>query len=69
MIRSLSLLAFAFLIGFTACQKETSFEGDNTPAEGSLLSDVSGDCLPKTVNGTYVAGTALCLLSIPSPVM
>ncbi|MEY4891770.1 MAG: hypothetical protein RIQ34_382 [Bacteroidota bacterium] len=59
MIRSLSLLAFAFLIGFTACQKETSFEGDNTPAEGSLLSDVSGDCLPKTVNGTYVAGTAL----------
>ncbi len=59
MIRSLSLLAFAFLIGFTACQKETSFEGDNTPAEGSLLSDVIGDCLPKTVNGTYVAGTAL----------
>lgn len=58
-MRSLGLLTFAFLIGFTACQKETSFEGDNTPAEGSLLSDVNGDCLPKTVNGTYIAGTAL----------
>lgn len=59
MIRSLGILAFALLIGVSACQKETSFEGDNTPAEGSLLSDVNGDCLPKSVNGTYVAGTAL----------
>jgi hypothetical protein len=59
MLRSLSLLTISCLVLFLSCQKETSFEGDNTPAEGSLLSDVNGDCTPKTVNGTYVAGTAL----------
>ena len=59
MLRSLSLLAFSSFLLFLSCQKETSFEGDNTPAEGSLLSGVTGDCTPKTVNGTYVAGTAL----------
>ena len=41
------------------CQKELSFEGSNTPAKGSLQADVTGDCLPKTVNGTYVVGTTL----------
>ncbi len=59
MLRSLSLLALSSLIILLSCQKETSFEGDNTPAEGSLLSDLNGDCTPKTVNGTYTAGTAL----------
>jgi hypothetical protein len=49
----------AFVIVMVGCQKELSFEGSNTPAEGSLQSDVTGDCLPKTVNGTYVSGTAL----------
>ena len=58
MLRSLSLLTISCLVLLLSCQKETSFEGDNTPAEGSLLSDVNGDCTPKTVNGTYVAGTA-----------
>jgi len=48
-----------FAIVMVGCQKELSFEGSNTPAEGSLQSDVTGDCLPKTVNGTYVAATAL----------
>ena len=38
------------------CQKELSFEGPNTPAEGSLQADITGDCLPKTVNGVYEAG-------------
>jgi hypothetical protein len=47
------------LIVFLGCQKETSFETPNVPAEGSLQADVSGDCLPKTVNGSYIAGTAL----------
>lgn len=42
-----------------ACQKETSFELGDTPGAGSLQSDASGDCLPKTVSGTYIAGTAL----------
>src|SRR5689334_12745304 len=41
------------------CKKEESFEVGNTPSEGSLQSDVSGDCLPKTVNGVYVATTPL----------
>ncbi len=47
------------LIVIIGCQKELSFELGNTPAEGSLQSDVSGDCLPKTINGTYVATTPL----------
>ena len=50
------LLAVVVTIG---CQKELSFEGSNTPAEGSLQAELTGDCLPKTVNGAYVAGTAL----------
>ena len=49
----------AVLILSMGCQKELSFEGSNTPAEGSLQDDASGDCLPKTVNGTYVTGIAL----------
>jgi hypothetical protein len=47
------------LLVITGCQKELSFEGSNTPAEGSLQSNVSGDCLPKTVNGIYEAAIAL----------
>lgn len=50
----------AFLVLFiTGCQKELSFELGNVPAEGNLQSEVTGDCLPKTVNGVYVAGVAL----------
>ncbi|MEO7923755.1 MAG: hypothetical protein ABIR30_08745 [Chitinophagaceae bacterium] len=41
------------------CQKEVSFEGSNTPARGALQAELTGDCLPKTVNGAYIAGTAL----------
>jgi hypothetical protein len=47
------------LVVFLGCQKETSFEGDSAPAEGSLQSDINGDCLPKTVNGVYVAAKPL----------
>lgn len=53
-----SWLALLLLV-FIGCQKELSFENDNVPAEGSLQADATGDCLPKTVNGTYVATTAL----------
>ena len=49
-------LGFIVIIG---CQKETSFELGTTPAEGSLQADGSGDCLPKTVSGSYIAGTPL----------
>ncbi|MCX6319561.1 MAG: hypothetical protein NTW29_19950 [Bacteroidetes bacterium] len=47
------------LIGGIACQKELSFELGDTPAKGSLQSDVSGDCLPKSVNGLFVENIAL----------
>lgn len=47
------------LILITGCQKEESFELPNTPSEGSLQDDASGDCLPKTINGVYAVGQAL----------
>jgi hypothetical protein len=56
--RFIYFLAF-LLVVVIGCQKELSFEGDNTPAEGSLQSDVSGDCLPKSVNGVYEAAKPL----------
>jgi hypothetical protein len=51
-------LAFLIVI-VTGCQKEESFELGDSPAAGSLQSDISGDCLPKTVNGTYATGIPL----------
>ncbi len=59
MKKQLIWLLAAFSILVVSCQKELSFEGSNSPAVGSLQSDVTGDCLPKTVNGTYLVGTAL----------
>lgn len=44
---------------FTACQKEKSFETGAAPSAGLLQENASGDCLPKTVTGIYVEGTAL----------
>ena len=52
------LFLFSSILLIT-CQKEVSHETGGIPSEGSLLDDGSGDCLPKTVNGSYVAGTAL----------
>lgn len=59
MKKQLVLFLAAVLVIAFACQKELSFEGANTPAKGSLKDDASGDCLPQTVNGIYVAATAL----------
>ena len=56
--RLIYLLTLFFVLGY-GCQKELSLESGNNPSEGGLQSNVSGDCLPKTVNGSYVAGTAL----------
>jgi hypothetical protein len=51
---------FAILvIFFSACQKEVSFETGGTAAQGTLKADAGGLCLPKTVNGIYIAGTVL----------
>src|SRR3712207_5115280 len=52
-----SLLAMVLLCIFS-CQKEVSFE-QGEPSAGSLKDDVSGDCLPQEVNGTFKAGAAL----------
>ena len=51
-------LALVFIV-IAGCQKEISFELGNTPANGSLQSDITGDCLPKSINGVYVARTPL----------
>ncbi len=52
------LLALSVIL-MNGCQKEVSFEAGKNASHGSLQSDVTGDCLPKTVNGAYVANTAL----------
>lgn len=46
-----------FSVFLYSCQKELSFE-QGKPSRGSLQS-ASGNCLPKTVGGTYKAGEAL----------
>ena len=51
-------LALCLMIA-AGCQKELSYEGNGDPAEGSLQSAITGDCLPKTVNGIYEANKAL----------
>ncbi len=55
----LFLFTLEILFFFTGCQKEVSFETGSTPSAGSLQSDITGDCLPKTVTGVYEEGTAL----------
>ncbi|OSZ79958.1 hypothetical protein CAP36_01450 [Chitinophagaceae bacterium IBVUCB2] len=47
------------MVLITGCQKEVSFELSGIPAEGTLQSETTGDCLPKTVNGVYEEGVAL----------
>ncbi|RYZ49722.1 MAG: hypothetical protein EOP49_15630 [Sphingobacteriales bacterium] len=59
-MKKLCGLLLTGLILLYACQKEVSNEnGDGLSSEGSLQSDVSGDCLPKEVAGTYEATVAL----------
>ena len=55
-IAALLVLGLGLII---SCQKERSFETSGTPSVGTLQSDVGGDCLPKTVAGAYISGTAL----------
>lgn len=52
------LLLSAFLV-LQSCQKEYSLETGGSASVGSLQSNVTGDCLPKTVAGSYEAGTTL----------
>ncbi len=55
----LFLFTLSVLLLFTACQKEYSLELSGTVSTGSLQSDVTGECLPKTVQGIYEAGNSL----------
>ena len=55
----LFLPPLSILLLFTACQKEVSLQLDGTVSSGSLQSDTSGTCLPKTVQGIYKVGTVL----------
>ena len=59
MNKSFAVLIVSFTVLFFACQKEISPESLGTIADGSLQKDGGGSCLPKTINGAYVAGTAL----------
>lgn len=52
-----ALLLLTIVACVLSCQKEISTEQE-APAVGSLQSN-SGDCLPQTVGGTYVAAKAL----------
>ena len=50
----------AFLVtGFWSCKKELSYEQSKDKAAGSLQSDLTGECLPKNVNGAFVEARAL----------
>jgi hypothetical protein len=57
--RFLLFFLLSSLVVFNGCQKELSFESGSGPSEGTLQDDGSGDCLPKSVAGIYVAGIAL----------
>lgn len=57
-----TVLMFCLLSGILMmlrCTREHSLENANGPAQGVLQADGTGDCLPKTVAGTYVTSTAL----------
>jgi hypothetical protein len=56
---ALLLLFVTGLILINSCGKELSRENLGGPSQGTLQDGGTGDCLPKTVSGTYVAGTAL----------
>lgn len=53
----LLLMSFSALLFLFSCQREISFEQGQL-AKGSLQSDL-GNCLPKTINGSYSVNTAL----------
>ncbi|MDF2386412.1 hypothetical protein JMG10_33410 [Nostoc ellipsosporum NOK] len=49
----------ALVLILASCGKEYSFEFGAAPSVGTLQEEASGDCLPKTVNGTYEQGVAV----------
>lgn len=60
MKKRLLFLLFPGIVFFlAACQKEVSVELSGSASSGSLQADVSGECLPKTVQGVYETGKVL----------
>ncbi|HYM93295.1 MAG TPA: hypothetical protein VET23_04095, partial [Chitinophagaceae bacterium] len=53
------LIIFSSFFVINSCQKELSYENGNNLSLGSLQDDGTGNCLPKTVNGTYIQATSL----------
>jgi len=58
MKRIIAVFVLGVLV-LAACSKELSYEGPDTPAEGSMQSALTGDCLPKTVTGIYKVAVPL----------
>ena len=62
-MKLIKTLAFLFIAGLfiVSCQKEYSEEngGASSNATGTLKASGSGECLPSSVQGVYIAGTAL----------
>ena len=47
------------IVGFSCSKEYSQEEGSGDKSSGSLVSETTGECLPKTVNGAYIAGTDL----------
>ena len=52
------VLQYCFILLLFSCQREYSLENGQR-AKGSLQSDISKDCLPKTIAGNYTQGISL----------
>lgn len=50
---------FSLLFLLFSCQKELSLELKSSGAQGSLHSDATDECLPKTVSGSFIARKVL----------
>lgn len=53
-----AIIVFSLLV-LLGCQAEVTFENSGAPSAGMLNQDGNANCLPVTVNGLFVAGTAL----------
>ena len=57
MLMTRGIVVFLLLLTvFTSCQRELDFDYSN-PSEGTLKSDLTGDCLPSSISGTFKAGS------------
>ncbi|MDX1954377.1 MAG: hypothetical protein SFU20_02525 [Chitinophagaceae bacterium] len=55
---ALSALTLVLMI-LVSCQREVSFENSNTPSDGALQADISGNCQGIVVTGSYKKDTTL----------